>query len=161
MDFDLIPLASATGQAITITNLEQLNLKDIIYIFAALAILFAGGLSIVFIFFGGFSFILSGGDEAKVKQAIHTIRYAIIGLGISLVSIVIVPFIGKLFGINLNLLDRKALSEKYDLLYSIFVETPAKEVPEPAATDPTKKEPAPASVKRSPNPDLPLENLIQ
>ena len=104
MAFEFIPDAMAqTG--VSYTDLEQLSLKDVVYLFAALAILGSGALAIVFIFFGGFSFILSGGDETKVKQAIHTIRYAIIGLVISLLSLVLVPLIGKLFGVNFSFLD--------------------------------------------------------
>ena len=116
---DLIPTAFAEN-GITYTDLTNLNLFDVIYLFAALAILGAGALSIVFIFFGGFSFILSGGDEGKVKQAIHTIRYAIIGLIISLLSLVFVPLIGKLFGVNFNFLDFETLSNKINALFSQF-----------------------------------------
>ncbi len=116
---ELVPTAFAQI-APNITNLQALNLADIVYLFAALAILVAGGLSIVFIFFGGFSFILSGGDEQKVKQAIHTIRYAIIGLVVALLSLVFVPFIGRLFGINFSFLDFTTLSEKINILFDQF-----------------------------------------
>ncbi len=116
---DLIPTAFAQV-APNITDLQALNLADIAYLFAALAILTAGGLSIVFIFFGGFSFILSGGDEQKVKQAIHTIRYAIIGLIVALLSLVFVPFIGRLFGVNFNFLDFATLSGKINILFDQF-----------------------------------------
>ncbi|MFH0776596.1 MAG: hypothetical protein V1936_03230 [Patescibacteria group bacterium] len=122
---ELVPTALAeTG--VTYTDLANLNLGDVVYLFAALAILGAGALSIVFIFFGGFSFILSGGEEAKVKQAIHTIRYAIIGLIIALLSLVFVPLIGKLFGVNFNFFDFETLSNKINALFSQFQsDTPA------------------------------------
>ena len=116
---ELIPTAiAATGP--TVTDLQQLNLTDVVYLFAALAVLGAGALSIVFIFFGGFSFILSGGDEQKVKQAIHTIRYAIIGLIIALMSLVFIPILGNLFGVNFNFLDFETLSQRINLLFSEF-----------------------------------------
>lgn len=121
MAFEFIPDALAqTG--VSYTDLEQLNLSDVIYLFAALAILGSGVFAIVFIFFGGFSFILSGGDEGKVKQAIHTIRYAIIGLVISLLSLVLVPLIGKLFGVNFNFLDFETLSNRINILFDQFRE---------------------------------------
>jgi len=121
---NLIPTALAEN-GVTITDLEGLNIGDVIYLFAAIAILGAGALSIVFIFFGGFSFILSGGDESKVKQAIHTIRYAIIGLVIALLSLVFVPIIGKLFGVNFNFLDFGILSDRINILFDQFQdETP-------------------------------------
>ena len=116
---DLIPSAFAET-SINYTDLTRLDLADVIYLFAALAILGAGALSIVFIFFGGFSFILSGGDETKVKQAIHTIRYAIIGLIIALLSLVFVPLIGKLFGVNFNFFDFETLSNRINMLFEQF-----------------------------------------
>lgn len=118
--FDLLVPDALAAVETTYTNLEKLNLADVIYLFAALAILGAGALSIVFVFFGGFSFILSGGDEQKVKQAIHTIRYAIIGLLVSLMSLVLVPLIGSLFGLNFNFLDFEALSQRINVLFSQF-----------------------------------------
>ena len=119
MVFGFIPTAFAV-EAPTYTDLAALNLTDVVYLFAAVAVLGAGALSIVFIFFGGFSFILSGGDEAKVKQAIHTIRYAIIGLVIALLSLVLVPLIGRLFGVNFNFLDFETLSNHINVLFSEF-----------------------------------------
>jgi len=66
----------------------------------AYAIIIAGFLSVVFIFIGGFSFILSGGSEDKIKQAVGTIRYAIIGLVITILAVVIVAAAGKFIGVN-------------------------------------------------------------
>lgn len=67
----------------------------------AYAIIIAGLLSVVFIFIGGISFILSGGQEDKIKQAISTIRYAIIGLIITFLSVVIVSTVGKALGLDI------------------------------------------------------------
>jgi hypothetical protein len=117
--FDLIPdVYAQTG--VTVTNLEGMSLRRVVELFAALAILAAGGLSIIFIFIGGFSFILSGGDEGKVKEAIHTIRYAIIGLIVALLSFVFVPFIGSLFGVNFNFFDYGRLSTTINTLFDNF-----------------------------------------
>ncbi|MCF7845900.1 MAG: heparan-alpha-glucosaminide N-acetyltransferase domain-containing protein [Candidatus Peribacteraceae bacterium] len=147
---DLIPTAFA--ETVTYTDLTQLNLFDVIYLFAALAILGAGALSIVFIFFGGFSFILSGGDEAKVKQAIHTIRYAIIGLIISLLSLVFVPLIGKLFGVNFNFLDFETLSNRINILFEQFrSDTPA----------PATSFEAEGGASTTATPDVSLDELIK
>lgn len=57
-------------------------------------------LSIFFIFYGGISFILSGGKEDKIKKAIGTIRYAIIGLVVTLLAVTIISIIGRLFNYN-------------------------------------------------------------
>jgi len=66
----------------------------------AYAIMLAGFLSIVFIIIGGISFILSGGQEDKVKQAISTIRYSIIGFIIAILAVVIVYTLGGVLGID-------------------------------------------------------------
>lgn len=76
------------------------NIPDIINKGLAYAILLAGILSVVFIIVGGFSFILSGGSEDKIKQAVGTIRYAIIGLIITILAVVIVQAVGSFIGLN-------------------------------------------------------------
>ncbi|MEK7146433.1 MAG: hypothetical protein AAB802_04630 [Patescibacteria group bacterium] len=83
----------------------------------AYAIIVAGFLSVVFIFFGGISFILSGGNEDKIKQAVSTIRYAIIGLVITLMAVVIVGFVGRALG--LNIVQYINLGEIFDLITEI------------------------------------------
>jgi len=75
---------------------------DIINLAIAFAIIVAGGLSIFYIFAGGISFILSGGQEAKIKQAVHTIRYAIIGLVITIFAVTIVAIVGSVFNFDLT-----------------------------------------------------------
>jgi cytochrome bd-type quinol oxidase subunit 2 len=80
----------------------------------AYGILIAGFLSVVFIFFGGISFILSGGDEAKIKQAVGTIRYAIIGLVVTMLAVVIVVIVGNAMG--LNVVQYINLGEVFDLV---------------------------------------------
>jgi uncharacterized membrane protein len=69
--------------------------------FVAYAILIAGFLSVVFMFVGGISFILSGGKDEKVKQAIATIRYALIGLVVTIISITVINLVGMVFGFEL------------------------------------------------------------
>ncbi len=76
---------------------QNYNIVEIINKGLAYAIIIAGLLSVVFIFIGGISFILSGGAEDKIKQAVSTIRYAIIGLIITVLSVLIVQFVGKGF----------------------------------------------------------------
>lgn len=83
----------------------------------AYAIIIAGFLSVVFIFFGGVSFILSGGDEGKIKQAVSTIRYAIIGLIVTLLSVVIVGFVGRALG--LNIIQYINLNQIFELITQI------------------------------------------
>ena len=76
-------------------NLFTLINKGIAWIFIIAFIL-----SIFFIFYGGISFILSGGKEDKIKKAVSTIRYSIIGLIVTLLAVTIISIIGKIFNFN-------------------------------------------------------------
>lgn len=92
---DNIPANSILGAASRYDIVEIIN-KGLAY-----AIIIAGLLSVIFIFIGGISFILSGGQEDKIKQAVSTIRYAIIGLIITILSVVIVGAVGNIIGLNI------------------------------------------------------------
>ncbi len=80
---------------------ETYDVIEIINRGIAYAIIVAGFLSVAFIFFGGISFILSGGQEDKIKQAVSTIRYAIIGLIVTILSVVIVGTVGRAMGLDI------------------------------------------------------------
>lgn len=80
---------------------QRYDIVQIINKGLAYAIIIAGLLSVVFIFIGGISFILSGGQEEKIKQAVSTIRYAIIGLIITVLAVVIVSTVGKALGLDI------------------------------------------------------------
>ena len=80
---------------------EQFDILEILNRGIAYAIIIAGFLSVVFIFLGGISFILSGGQEDKIKQAVSTIRYAIIGLIVTVMAIVIVGLVGRALGLDI------------------------------------------------------------
>lgn len=80
---------------------HQFNIVDLVNLGVAIAIILAGGLSVFYIFVGGISFILSGGQEEKIRQAIHTIRYAIIGLIVTILSVTIIKIVGFIFGFDL------------------------------------------------------------
>jgi len=81
--------------------IENYDLLDIINRGMAYAIIVAGFLSVVFIFVGGISFILSGGQEEKIKSAVSTIRYSIIGLIVTILAVVIVGTVGKAMGLDI------------------------------------------------------------
>ena len=93
---------------------QQYDALEIVNRAIAYGIIAAGFLSVVFIFFGGISFILSGGDEGKIKQAVGTIRYAIIGLVITMLAVVIVVLVGNAMG--LNVVQYINLGEVFDLV---------------------------------------------
>ncbi len=83
-------------------NLPSIDIIEAVNIAIALALIIAGGLSVFYIFLGGINFILSGGDDEKIKKAVHTIRYAIIGLIITIFAVTIVSLIGSIFNFPLT-----------------------------------------------------------
>jgi hypothetical protein len=93
--------ASVSGNKSIVEAAQNYEILEILNRGLAYAIIIAGFLSVVFIFVGGISFILSGGQEEKVKSAVSTIRYAIIGLIITILAIVIVGTVGKALGLDI------------------------------------------------------------
>lgn len=96
-----VAVAFAQSSGSIIESAQNYEIVEIINKGLAYAIIIAGLLSVVFIFIGGISFILSGGDEGKIKQAVSTIRYAIIGLIVTVLSVVIVGTVGKALGLDI------------------------------------------------------------
>ena len=96
--------------------LEGASIMEIFAAFIALALIAAIILSLVYIIVGGITFILSAGNEEKIKKAVHTIRFAIIGLIVSFVGFFAVPFIRILFDIDIRI----TFSEILDLMSEIF-----------------------------------------
>lgn len=56
-------------------------------------LLIIGIISVIMLIYGGFRYIVSGGDNKKVTDAKNTILYAIIGLIISLLAYAIINFV--------------------------------------------------------------------
>lgn len=57
-------------------------------------ILYAVGIvSVIMLIYGGFRYVISGGDSKKVTDAKNTVLYAIIGLIISILAFAIVNFV--------------------------------------------------------------------
>jgi hypothetical protein len=83
--------------------LEQGSIIDIVATFIALALIAASILCLIFIIIGGISFILSAGNEDKIKKAIHTIRYSIIGLIVTFIAFFAVAWVSKLLEIPFEL----------------------------------------------------------
>ncbi len=92
---------SASGSKSIVQAAQNYEILEIINRGLAYAIIIAGFLSVVFIFVGGISFILSGGQEDKIKSAVSTIRYSIIGLIITILAVVIVGTIGRALGLDI------------------------------------------------------------
>ncbi len=95
-------------------------LKDVI----AWAIIAAALLCIVFIFIGGISFILSGGNEEKVKQAVGTIRYAIIGLVVVVISVALVNLLTFIFKVPFKVVDYSEIMTRIRSIGNVFQNQP-------------------------------------
>ena len=96
--------------------LEGGNAMEIISVFIALGLIAATILCLVFIIIGGISFILSAGNEDKIKKAVHTIRYSIVGLIVAFIAYFLVLFIARLLDIPFEL----SFSDIIDLMQQIL-----------------------------------------
>ncbi len=94
-------IGDSGGSQSIVDAAENYEILEIINRGLAYAIIIAGLLSVIFIFVGGISFILSGGQEEKIKSAVSTIRYAIIGLIVTILATVIIGTVGKAMGLNI------------------------------------------------------------
>ncbi len=94
--------------------------------FAIAFVLVAGTiLSIAYIAKGGISFITSGGEEENIKAAVHTVRYAIVGLIVIFLSILIIKVIGSIFGLDLlSYLSMEKIKGMIDLIIERLKATP-------------------------------------
>jgi ABC-type Fe3+ transport system permease subunit len=96
--------------------LENSSVVEVVATFVALALIFATVLCLIFIIVGGITFILSAGNEEKIRKAVHTIRYSIIGLFVSFIAYFIVSFIARLLDIPFDL----DFSTIVDIMTQIF-----------------------------------------
>ena len=83
--------------------LESGSIIDIIATFVAMGLIIAAVLCLIYIIVGGISFILSAGNEEKIKKAVNTIRFAIIGLVVAFIAFFIVSFIANLLDIPFDI----------------------------------------------------------
>lgn len=94
-------VSQPTGSKSIVEAAQNYEIMEILNRGLAYAIIIAGLLSVIFIFVGGISFILSGGQEDKIKSAVSTIRYAIIGLIVTILATVIVGTVGRAMGLDI------------------------------------------------------------
>lgn len=71
---------------------EIYSLQEIIVVAVAILLFVSVILTIVFMLWGGFLLILSGGNEEKVKPAVSMIRYSIIGLFVVILVVILTPY---------------------------------------------------------------------
>lgn len=96
----MIEIVFAAGSIIDPNQVYELD--DIIRVGIALVVLVSGFLSVIFIIWWGVMLILSGGKDDKVKPAVNSIRYAVVGLIVIILSIFVAPKVGDLLGLNVS-----------------------------------------------------------
>jgi glucose uptake protein GlcU len=99
-DWNAVNYATDASPLISAENLGNFSVMDLVQMFVVYAFIIAAGLSAVFIFVGGISFILSGGNEEKITKAVNTIRYSIVGLIVTILSFTFVTIVGRVFGLD-------------------------------------------------------------
>lgn len=95
-------IATASAAAWSPIIGEKIDFGEFILLAISIFVLAAGVFSILFILWWGLLLILSGGKDDKIKPAINTIRYAIIGVVITVLTIFLFPVLGRLLGLDVE-----------------------------------------------------------
>ncbi len=77
---------ATTGKSIVMTGINILLLVAIV-------------LALFYLIYGGFQWMTSGGDQEKITGSRQTIIYAVIGLGVTALSFLIIQVVGHVLGI--------------------------------------------------------------
>ncbi|MDP5039166.1 MAG: hypothetical protein NWP80_01855 [Candidatus Gracilibacteria bacterium] len=81
---------------------SSMDFGDFVLFGISIIVLLSGLFSIIYILWGGVLLILSGGKDDKIKPAINSIRYALIGLAVIVLSIFIFPKVAGLLGLDVT-----------------------------------------------------------
>ena len=98
MDISFIPTVSAASSVLD--SNAAYTASDIIRVAISLIVLVGGLCAIIFIIWWGLMLILSGGKDEKVKPAINSIRYAVIGIIVIVVAIFVAPKVSEMLGLG-------------------------------------------------------------
>lgn len=82
--------------------MDNLSFSQIMAFAIALSVIFASIASIFYVIKWWISAIFASGDPEKIKEALHTVRYAITWLVIVFLSVVIIKIVWAIFWINLT-----------------------------------------------------------
>ena len=81
---------------------SKMDFWEFVLLTISLFVLTAGLLSILFILWWGLLLILSGGKDDKIKPAINTIRFAVIWVVVTVLTIFLFPIFGRLLGLDVE-----------------------------------------------------------
>ncbi|PID83828.1 hypothetical protein CSB09_04100 [Candidatus Gracilibacteria bacterium] len=82
--------------------LQAYTLDQIVGTAVAVAVLAAGLFSMGYVIWGSLLLVVSGGDDKKVKDAINHMRYAVIGVVLLVLILVIAPVFFRLLGLPIS-----------------------------------------------------------
>lgn len=121
--FGIAQTYADTGSIFT----PKMDFGEFILLAISIFVLIAGLLSILFILWGGLLLILSGGKDDKIKPAINTIRYAVIGMVVTVLTIFLFPVFGNLLGIDVEKYAKpQRIFEKIDEIWDKIFGTTGK-----------------------------------
>ena len=118
----------------------QMDFWEFILLAISIFVLAAGILSIVFILWGGLLLILSGWKDDKIKPAINTIRYAVIGVVVTVLTIFIFPVFGRLLWLDVERYARpqrifEKIEEIWDKIFWWQSSSSSRGTPSPSSLD--------------------------
>jgi hypothetical protein len=84
----IVEIANAAAPDLVTTAYQ---LSDVIRVSIALVVLVSGFMAVLFILWGGVMLILSGGKDEKVKPAVNSIRFAVLGIIVIIIALFVTP----------------------------------------------------------------------
>lgn len=114
----IIEAAYAVDQTTSVFG-SNMNFWDFILLSISLFVLASWIFSIVFILWWGLLLILSWGKDDKIKPAINTIRYAVIGIVVTVLTIFVFPILWKLLWLDVEkYAEPKRIFEKIEEIWN-------------------------------------------
>lgn len=102
----------------------KIEFWDFILLVISLFVLAAWLLSIMFILWWGLLLILSWGKDDKIKPAINTIRYAVIWVVVTVLTIFLFPILWRLLGLDVEKYAQpKRIFEKIESIWDKIFKT--------------------------------------
>ncbi len=98
---------------------EAMEFWDFVLLAISIFVLAAWVFSILFILWWGLLLILSGGKDDKIKPAINTIRYAVIGIIVTVFTIFVFPILWRLLWLDVEkYAEPKRIFEKIEEIWN-------------------------------------------
>lgn len=114
----IIPLVNAINSTWSILW-DKMEFWDFILLAISIFVLASWIFSIIFILRWGLLLILSWGKDDKIKPAINTIRYAVIGIIITVLTIFIFPILWRLLWLDVEKYAQpKRIFEKIESIWN-------------------------------------------